>query len=166
MKRLSVLLALLAATSAVAATTAFAGGGDATAGSLATFGTGKVTIKGWSAKIVTEAGQHGGIYRTDPVKVADLGQVKFKFKSDGDVQGGAPRWSIPIDTDGNRKTTEGWAFFGAANCGATVGPNPQHVVTTVSTSNSSCKVFFSTVSGSKSESFDNWSAFAAAHPDY
>ncbi|HMJ40234.1 MAG TPA: hypothetical protein VK606_11845, partial [Verrucomicrobiae bacterium] len=50
----------------------------------------------------------------------------------------------------------GYAFIDAANCGGS-----SNVSTTVSTTEAGCKVFFDTISG-----YDNWGAFAAAHPTY
>jgi hypothetical protein len=134
-------------------------GADPTNGALRTFGDGQVTIKGWSATIKNDPGEHGGVYSKNGPKKSRLDQVKFKFKTDGDVQGGAPRWSIPIDVSGDQHQ-DGYAFLDAANCGATVGTNDDHVVTNVSTSNPDCKVFFGP------DEWANWAAFAAAKPDY
>jgi hypothetical protein len=137
---------------------AFAGA-DPTSGVLKTFGTGAVTIKSWSATIKNDPGEYGGVYRKNGPKKSGLDQVKFKFKTDGNVQGGAPRWSIPIDVNGD-KYQDAYAFLDAANCGATVGTNDDHVVTNVSTSNPDCKVFFGP------GVWANWAAFAAANPSY
>jgi hypothetical protein len=114
---------------------------------------------GKDASITNDPGQYSGLYASKPAPSAKLKQLVFKFKTDGDVQGGAPRWSIPIDTDGDRNTTESYAFLDAANCGATVGTNDLNVVTVVSTKNADCKVFLNT-----GGSWDNWAAFAAAKP--
>jgi hypothetical protein len=73
--------------------------------------------------------------------------------------GGIPRWSIPINTDGNAKTTEGYAFLDGANCmsgGTPVSGNSLTVSTTLAT----CPVFFGP------NSYTNWDAFAAANPTY
>jgi hypothetical protein len=137
---------------------AFAGA-DPTGGALRTFGTGDVKIKGWSATIKNDLGEYGGVYRKNGPKKAGLDQVKFKFKTNGDVQGGAPRWSIPIDTNGDQ-SQDGYAFIDAANCGATVGTNDGKDVTTVSTKNPDCKVFFGP------GTWDNWAEFAANNPSY
>ena len=99
------------------------------------------------------------MYSTNGPKKSRLDQVKFKFKTDGDVRGGAPRWSIPIDTDEDQRQ-DGYAFLGAANCGATIGTNDDRVVTNVSTSNPDCKVFFGP------DEWDNWAAFAAGNPSF
>jgi hypothetical protein len=90
-----------------------------------------------------------------------LGAVSFSFTSTGDVAGGAPRFSIPINTGGDSSSVAGYAFLDAANCGATVGPNTT-VSTTVSTDNPNCKVFFGTsISG-----YPNWAMFASQNPTY
>jgi hypothetical protein len=104
-----------------------------------------------SATIVnTTAATDGGIYvQGKSLNGKLLGKVSFGFTSTGDVTGGAPRFSIPIN-DGSA-----YAFMDAANCGGTTGGT-----TLVSTTNPSCMVFYA------SESFPNWNAFAQAHPDY
>jgi hypothetical protein len=123
------------------------------------FGAGEVTISASSAKIKNDPGEWGGVYQKNSVKTGRLDQVTYTFKTDGDVQGGAPRWSIPIDTNAD-KLQDGYAFLDAANCGATVGTNDANVITNVSTSNPNCKVFFG------SHEWDNWAAFAADNPSY
>jgi hypothetical protein len=101
------------------------------------------------------------VYSKDSLKKSQLNQVTFKFTTDGDVQGGAPRWSIPIDTDNDQHAADDeYAFLDAANCGAKVGTNDAKVVTVVSTDNPNCKVFF------KDGQYDNWAAFAAAHTNW
>jgi hypothetical protein len=120
---------------------------------LHTFGSGDVTLTGAdSAEIVNEAGEYGGVYL--PSKGASskllLADVQYSFTSTGAVGGGAPRFSIPIDTDGNG-TAEGYAFLDVNNCAGD---------TFVSTTNLSCITYFG------NEVHQNWSAFAAAHPTY
>jgi hypothetical protein len=134
---------------------------SAAANKLQTFGTGTVTITGPdSATIVNGAGQYGGVYiNSKSHNGMPLSAVNFSFVSTGDVAGGAPRFSIPIDTDGIGGTVEGYAFLDAAGCGATVGPNST-VSTTVSTQSSTCAVNFQGVD------YANWDAFAAANPTY
>jgi len=128
---------------------------------LQTFGTGTVTITGAdSATIVNAAGEFGGVYiNSKSQNHKPLSEVTFSFVSTGDVAGGAPRFSIPIDTDGIAGTVEGYAFLDAAGCGATVGPNTT-VSTTVSTSSPTCAVNFQSVD------YANWDAFAAINPTY
>jgi hypothetical protein len=137
------------------------------AAKLQTFADGGATVTvgadGDSATIVLTAGtQDGGVYvnaKNQGNKL--LGAVSFSFTSTGDVAGGAPRFSIPINTGGDSSSVAGYAFLDAANCGATVGPNTT-VSTTVSTDNPNCKVFFGTsISG-----YPNWAMFASQNPTY
>src|SRR5712692_4908861 len=133
--------------------------GAAASAKLNTFGTGVVTITGVdSATIVNDPGEFGGVFLTSHSQGAKpLNQVVFQFTSRGDVQGGAPRFSIGIDTDGNPNSNNGFAFLDAAGCGATVGPNTT-IATLVSTQNPACHVNFNSVD------YANWDAFAAAFP--
>jgi hypothetical protein len=86
---------------------------------LHAFGTGTVTITGVdSATIVNGAGEYGGVYvNAKNQSNKPLNAVSFSFVSTGDVAGGAPRFSIPIDTGGGRGSVEGYAFLDAAGCG-------------------------------------------------
>ena len=131
---------------------------SASAAKLQTFGTGTVTVSGDSATIVNEIGQYGGVYINSKNQSGKpLGAVSFSFQSTGDVAGGAPRFSIPIDTDGVGGTVEGYAFLDAAGCGGVSGQS-----TTVSTTVATCKVSFN----SPNYNYDSWDAFAAANPSY
>ncbi len=134
---------------------------SASANKLQTFGTGAVTVTSAdSATIVNGAGEYGGVYvNAKNQNNKPLNAVSFSFVSTGDVAGGAPRFSIPIDTGGGRGSVEGYAFLDAAGCGATVGPNTT-VSTTVSTTSETCAVNFNGVD------YANWATFAAAHPTY
>jgi hypothetical protein len=79
-----------------------------------------------------------------------IGETDFSFVSSGTVTGGAPRFSIPIDTNGDG-AEDGFAFLDVNGCnGATL----------VSTESATCMVFFNT------EVFPDWDAFVAAHPTY
>lgn len=120
--------------------------------------TGDVTItSGNSARIVNDVGEYGlVITRSNLIRLSKdkltsrpVGHVKFSFNSSGTVAGGAPRFSIPIDANGDG-ATDGFAFLDVINCGSTF----------VSTESSTCKVFYTT------EVHDNWAAFVAAHPTY
>jgi hypothetical protein len=129
---------------------------SASSNRLQTFGTGIVTTSGDSATIVNGAGEYGGAY----INAKNLGNkrlsaIGFSFVSTGDVAGGAPRFSIPIDADGVANTVEGYAFIDAAGCGGVSGET-----TTVSTSSLVCHVNFQGVD------FANWDAFAAANSTY
>ncbi len=117
---------------------------------LKTFGTGDVTLVGRDgATIVNEAGEYGGVYLAGHRNAKPIVSVHYSFVSTGDVGGGAPRFSIPIDTDHNR-TVEAYAFLDVNGCSSSL----------VSTDSSTCTVFF------QSDVFTNWTAFADAHPDY
>lgn len=128
---------------------------------LIAFGTGTVTIgdDGMSATIVTlpvgdGTFQYGGVFiNSKSQSHKPLNSVDFSFVSTGDVTGGAPRFSIPINTDGG-STVAGYAFIDAAGCGGVSGES-----TTVSTSLPNCQVFFGV-------GYPNWAAFAAANPTY
>lgn len=95
-----------------------------------------------------------------------LANVSFSFTyschSSADVTscigGGAPRWSIPISTDGT-STTAAYAFLDAANC-LNGGTTPSGGALTVGTTESTCPVFFGP------NEYTNWAAFAAANPTY
>ena len=145
----------------VAAVAAIGLGGvaaSASANKLQTFGDGTVTIgaDGDSATIVLSAGQFGGVYLNSKSQSAKpLNAVHFSFVSTGDVTGGAPRFSIPIDTDGVGGTVEGYAFLDAAGCGGVSGGT-----TPVSTSSPDCHVNF------LGADYANWATFADANPTY
>ena len=145
LKRFSLLIAVIATFAITSAALA--------APPLQEFGTGDVTITGTSATIVNEAGEYGGVYLPNARRLSGslLADVDFSFTSTGDVGGGAPRFSIPIDTDGDLKTTEDYAFIDVNGCGGD---------TFVSTTNVNCVVYFG------SDVYANWDAFAAAHPTY
>jgi hypothetical protein len=145
----------------VAAVAAIGFGGvaaSASANKLQTFGTGEVTITGPDSALIvlTASTQYGGVYLNSKSESAKpLNAVHLSFVSTGDVTGGAPRFSIPIDTDGVGGTVEGYAFLDAAGCGG-VSDAP----TTVSTTSSVCHVNFMSVD------YANWAAFAEANPTY
>jgi len=155
----------LAVSALVLPAAAFAGKGTL----VKTFGSGEVTVSGGSATIKTHTVidpvtdlpgfEYGGVYSKDGPKKAQLDQVTFKFTTDGHVQGGAPRWSIPIDTNKDQRV-DGYAFLDAAGCGASVGTNKAKVVTVVSTDNPNCKVVFG------DRQYDNWAKFAAENTNY
>jgi hypothetical protein len=131
----------------------------AIAASLHTFGTGQVTtentkVYGLGATIVNDVGEYGGIYQGG--SHAKVGTVKYSFLSDGQVAGGAPRWSIPLDTDNNTKTVDSYAFLDVNGCGGSAGH-----ATYVSTTNPDCQVFINT-----GGSYPNWAALVAANPTW
>lgn len=121
---------------------------------LQSFGTGVVTINGdGSVSIVNGSGEYGGVYlksRSNSGKV--LSAVDFSFTNTGNTAGGAPRFSIPIDTDLDGSTDNGYAFIDVNSCGGNF----------VSTTSGTCQVYFNT----EPAPYANWDAFAAAHPTW
>jgi hypothetical protein len=145
MRRLAPLLALIAI--AVLAVPVMA----APHSKLKTFGTGDVTLVGSDgADIVNNVGEYGGVYLAARRNARPIQSVHFSFRSTGQVGGGAPRFSIPIDTDHNH-TVEAYAFIDVNGCGG---------ASLVSTASVTCTVYF------QSDVFANWGEFADAHPDY
>jgi hypothetical protein len=147
MRRFSIVFALVASL-------AIAGTVTAAPNKLRTFGTGDVTVTGTrSASIVNGVGEYGGVYVVGKSTYKrTLADVDFSFMSAGAVGGGAPRFSLPIDTNGD-KTTDGYAFIDVNSCGGS---------TLVSTSSATCMVYFNT----EPAPYANWDAFAAAHPTW
>src|SRR5262249_29704224 len=102
---------------------------------LRTFGTGEVSTADNSATIGIDVGEFGGVFEQGKGQGGKLlAEVVFAFTSRGDVAGGAPRFSIPID-DGLFDPNGDYAFIDAAGCGAPVGDNPGNLATLVSTQN-------------------------------
>ena len=153
--RKAMILGIAVAIAGVLTTVALAASG----GGLKTFGDGDVTVQGNKAALVVLAGQHAGVYKNSDPK--PISKVRFHMVSYGDVQGGAPRFSIALDTDNDKSTTESYAFLDAANCGGVVGDNPTFAETTIDTDAANCKVFINT-----GGEYDNWAALVAAHPNW
>lgn len=124
---------------------------------LQTFGNGDVVATSDSATIVNDGGEYGGVYISSKSNSSKtLATVVFQFRNNGgDSAGGAPRFSLPIDTDGVGKTVEGYAFMDVAGCGGVSGDN-----TLVTTQSGTCHVNFQSVD------YANWASFAAANPTY
>ena len=153
-------VAVVATLGAFAALALAGTSGAAPGGRLRTFGTGEVTTANNSATIVIDAGEFGGVFQQGKGQGGKLlGDVVFQFTSRGDVAGGAPRFSIPID-DGSFDPNTDFAFIDAAGCGATVGDNPTGAFTLVSTQNPACQVHFHGVD------YANWTTFANANPTF
>jgi hypothetical protein len=107
-----------------------------------------------SAMLDTSNGGDAGVYINNAKNVSGslLGAVSFSFgyscsEAAPCVSGGSPRWSIPVDSNGDSKT-DAYAFVDAANCGAT------------GTVDDTCPVFFDDVR------YDDWAALADANPSY
>lgn len=171
---------LIAVTVAVAVTVLTAGtaSGAAGGGKLRCFADAPATCtlnSPTSATINATNGGDAGVYLSNGKSLngAPLTHVDFSFTyfcaNTTDITsctgGGAPRWSIPISTDGNSKTTEGYAFLDGAGC-MNGGETPSGGSITVSTTLAACSVTFSTLDGSFSASYPNWDAFAAANPTW
>ena len=134
--------------------------GAAPKGQLRTFGTGEVTTANNSATILIDVGEFGGVFEQSTGQQGKLlKDVTFAFTSRGDVAGGAPRFSIPIN-DGLFDPNGDYAFIDAAGCGAIVGDNPGNVATLVSTQNPACHVNFHGVD------YANWATFASSNPTF
>lgn len=114
------------------------------------FGTGDVFVNGHKFATFNDAGEYGGVYRdrTNTPKLRN-DVIDLEFVNDRAVGGGAPRFSIPIDENNDRKV-EAYAFMDVNGCGSS----------TVSTKSSTCQVFY------KSDVYPNWDAFGDAHPDW
>ena len=153
-------VAVVAALGGFAALALAGTSGAAPGGRLRTFGIGEVTTAGNAATIVIDVGEFGGVFQQGKGQAGKLlGAVIFSFSSRGDVAGGAPRFSIPID-DGAFDVNTDFAFIDAAGCGATVGDNPGGTITLVSTQNPACHVHFDGVD------YANWTTFASANPTF
>jgi len=153
-------VAVVAALGAFAAVILAGTSGAAPGGRLRTFGTGEVITANNSATIVIDVGEFGGVFQQGKGQSGQLlGDVTFAFTSRGDVAGGAPRFSIPID-DGSFDPNSDYALIDAAGCGATVGDNPTGTATFVSTQNPQCHVNFHGVD------YLNWATFATSNPTF
>jgi hypothetical protein len=125
---------------------------------LKTFGTGDVSLTASGATIANDSGEYGGVYLASRGRSAKpIAAVHFSFDYSGTVAGGAPRFSIPLDTNRNGRL-DGYAFLDARNCGnsGTSGSG------TVSTDLANCAVFLNF----SSESFANWHAMVSEHPSW
>jgi hypothetical protein len=124
---------------------------------LRTFGTGLVTVTGDDVTIENESGQYGGVYISSKSQSGKLlADAVFSFRNDGgDIAGGAPRLSIPIDDPATEETLDGYAFLDVYWCGGAAGDQ-----TVVSTELANCVVWYG------SASYANWDAFAAANPTF
>jgi hypothetical protein len=121
-------------------------------GKLRSFGNGDVSIDGGTVTITNGSAEYGGVYiNSRSLSSKKLRAVHISFVSTGFHTGGAPRFSIPLNT-GHAESVTPYAFLDVNNCGSSL----------VSTGNPDCKVFlnFST------ESFDNWAALVATHPKW
>jgi hypothetical protein len=156
---------------ALAALLALAGTSGAAGGKLKCFADSPATCvlnTASSATLDTTSGSDAGVYLSNGKSTngTPLAGVDFSFTYfcantidlSSCIAGGAPRWSIPINTDSNSKTTEGYAFLDASGC-LNGGTQPSGGALTVSTALATCPVNFA-------GDYANWGAFADAHPTY
>ncbi len=96
---------------------------------------------------------YAGVYvQNSDVYGQPLSSVKkLSFNFTGEATAGAPRFSVPIDTDGNGSTNF-WAYVSAYYCNDGMG-------TVDAINDSTCTVYTST-----NMSYPNWAAFVAAYP--
>jgi hypothetical protein len=110
-----------------------------------------------TATLDVPGGGYAGVYvNGKSYSGKPLAAVDFSFTYWGDVSGGSPRLSIPIN-DGTG--TLSYAFIDAAGCGyvTDITPNTFHIV---STELSNCQVTYLGVT------YANWDAFALANPTF
>jgi hypothetical protein len=131
-------------------------------------GDGEVTITGAKSADFDISGDANG---TDYALVYVIGQspegrllrqvdLGFTAEQGGEVQGGAPRLSIPIDKDGDG-VTEVFVSIDTNACGGGASPLAEDVW--VSTENPDCLVYFN---DSSEGPYANWDALVDARPTY
>jgi len=169
MKRFIVLAATACAVVCVTAVVA-----DAEGGKLKCFADSPATCtanSATSATLDTTGGGDAGVYLTngkgtggDSLDSVDFSFTYFCAKTtdlSSCTSGGAPRWSIPINTGGDPKDTQQvYAFLDAPNC-LSNGTVPSGGALTVSTTAATCPVFLN-IGGS----WASWDEFAAANPSF
>lgn len=106
------------------------------------------------AHLVAVDGAAAGVYvNAKKTNGKPISAVDYSFSWTGTPNGGAPRFSIPIDQDRNG-STDGYAFIDWNSCGNAVTGG------TVSTTSSACGVYYGPTF------YANWDAFALANPTY
>jgi hypothetical protein len=159
-KRFAILVALVAAALSITSLATAAGG------KLRCFADGSATCtlnSDGSATTDTTTGGDAGVYLTNGKSTGGfaLASVDYSFTysctnasdTTSCVGGGAPRWSIPINTGGDPKDAQQvYAFLDANGCGDNGS---------VSTTDTNCSVTLNT-----GGSWANWDDFAAANPAY
>jgi hypothetical protein len=101
------------------------------------------------------SGSYSGVYTANSNMYGKtLGEVKqLSFSYTGTATAGAPRFSIPVSTDGD-STTDVWVYVSAYYCNDGAG-----YVDAVN--DATCTIYLS-----NGEFFENWAAFQAAHPTW
>ena len=97
------------------------------------------------------AGVYVGNSKLEGRLLGDVDKLAFRYTG-SPVVGGSPRFSIPIDQNGDG-TTEGYAFVDAVGCSDGAG-------TVVVIGNASCLVSYGATT------YSSWAAFVAANPTY
>ncbi len=100
-------------------------------------------------------GSYSGVYILDSSAlngkaIGDVSQLSFSYT--GTATAGSPRFSLPIDTNGDH-VTDFYAFVGAYYCNDGAG-----LVDAIN--DATCTIF------AGSESFSNWAAMVAAHSNW
>ena len=125
------------------------GSADVTEGPAGTF----TIVSDGPDPVYDPAPEYGGVYlnsRSQSGKA--IGSVDFSFVSSGDVAGGAPRLSIPIDMDKNG-TVDDYLSIGASNCIDD---------TNVTTTGTNCMAYLN----SDGPTGLTWDAWAAVNPTW
>ncbi len=153
MKRLSFLLAMVASLAIAGTTMAHEEGtGNKLRTEVGQPATAVITSR-TSATLDVGVGGYAAVYRVGEAPFGDrLWRVKVGFvaSADSTVAGGAPRFSLPIDTNHNGT----WDLFAFIDINSCAGDH------WVSTENPVCSVYVG------SEHFANWAALAAGHPTW
>ena len=97
------------------------------------------------------AGVYVGNSKLEGRLLSEVQKLSFSYTG-GPVVGGSPRFSIPIDEDGDG-TTEAYAFVDAVGCSDGLG-------TVDAINDVTCTVSYG------SGTYANWTAFVAANPEY
>ena len=115
-------------------------------------GQAKVEVQGDTAAVLTvPSGGWAGVYmKSDSTRGQALADVDFTFEWIGEMSGGSPRWSIPVD-ENEDAVTDGYAFIDAANAG---GASP------VTTTSASVPVWYGNVR------YDNWDVFFGSNAGF
>ncbi len=101
-------------------------------------------------------GSYSGVYTATSnmygKTLDNVKQLSFSYSGD-EATAGAPRFSIPLSTDGN-ETTDVWAYVSAFHCNDGDG-----FVDAIN--DSSCTIYLS-----DGTFYENWNALVAAHPTW
>ena len=123
-------------------------------------GDGVCTLTPGGANLNNGAGPYSGVYylvsRFTGKTLAEVTDLSFNYEG-SPVGGGTPRITVPIDDskDGTADgVTDSYAFISAEHC-----------TTEGLVSLSTCRIFYGS-DDAQFPGYDNWAAFATAHPDW